>query len=239
MATDSNYYYDILGIESNATEEEIKKAYRKMALQWHPDKNGNDPAAVERFKLISEAYEVLRDPQKRRQYDMGGSANFDFSSDFHDPFTVFNQFFSSFGGSPFGQSGFGQQPDPFRNSFAGDRFASQFAGFNNSPFGGSSFGFQQDPFMSPFGGNSFGGNSGGNSAGFGRADSGFGFGGNSGFGGFTSSSTTSSIGPDGVHTTTTTTIRNGVRTEVTERQKNGRLIEKLVNGEPQDLRINY
>lgn len=62
-------YYAILGVSQNATEEELKKAYRQLALQHHPDKNPGDPKAGERFKEISEAYAVLMDPQKRRQYD--------------------------------------------------------------------------------------------------------------------------------------------------------------------------
>ena len=62
-------YYAILGVSQNATEEELKRAYRQLALQHHPDKNPGDPTAGERFKEISEAYAVLMDQQKRRQYD--------------------------------------------------------------------------------------------------------------------------------------------------------------------------
>jgi len=64
-------YYKILGVEKNATEQEIKKAYRKLAIQHHPDKNPGDPNAEARFKDISEAYETLIDPQKRQRYDSG------------------------------------------------------------------------------------------------------------------------------------------------------------------------
>ncbi|KAA3655928.1 MAG: molecular chaperone DnaJ [Calditrichaeota bacterium] len=67
-------YYDILGIERNATADEIKKAYRKLAMEHHPDKNPGDKSAEERFKEASEAYEVLRDPQKRQRYDAYGHA---------------------------------------------------------------------------------------------------------------------------------------------------------------------
>lgn len=66
--------YAILGVQGNASNDEIRKAYRKLALQWHPDKNpGNRDEAEKRFKRISHAYEVLRDPQKRREYDCARS----------------------------------------------------------------------------------------------------------------------------------------------------------------------
>ena len=68
-------YYKILGIEKNAASDDIKKAYRKLALKWHPDKNPNNKTAEETFKKISEAYAVLSDPEKRKNYDMFGSAD--------------------------------------------------------------------------------------------------------------------------------------------------------------------
>lgn len=64
-------YYKTLGISKGATDEDIKKAYRKQALKWHPDKN-KSPAAEEKFKEIAEAYEVLSDPKKREIYDQYG-----------------------------------------------------------------------------------------------------------------------------------------------------------------------
>jgi DnaJ-class molecular chaperone len=63
-------FYDILGIGEKATEEEIKKAYRKLSLQYHPDRNNNEPASVQKFQKIGEAYETLSDKEKRREYDM-------------------------------------------------------------------------------------------------------------------------------------------------------------------------
>ncbi|GAB4562724.1 MAG: DnaJ C-terminal domain-containing protein [Anaerolineae bacterium] len=66
-------YYKILGVDRNATEQEIKRAYRRLARQYHPDMNPGDKAAEERFKEINEAYEVLGDPEKRRKYDQFGA----------------------------------------------------------------------------------------------------------------------------------------------------------------------
>ncbi|MCG3153600.1 MAG: Chaperone protein DnaJ [bacterium] len=67
-------YYEVLGLQKSASEEDIKKAYRKLAMQYHPDRNSGDKTAEEKFKEIAEAYEVLRDPQKRATYDRFGHA---------------------------------------------------------------------------------------------------------------------------------------------------------------------
>ena len=77
MAEQKRDYYEVLGIQKGATEEEIKKAYRKMAKKYHPDMNPGDKEAEKKFKEASEAYAVLSDPEKRRQYDQFGHAAFD------------------------------------------------------------------------------------------------------------------------------------------------------------------
>src|SRR6476619_3414036 len=71
MANGSADYYKVLGVDKKASQEDIKKAYRKLARQYHPDTN-KDAGAEERFKQISEAYDVLGDPEKRKRYDRGG-----------------------------------------------------------------------------------------------------------------------------------------------------------------------
>jgi molecular chaperone DnaJ len=97
-------YYEILGVERNAPADEIKKAYRKLALKYHPDKNPGDKAAEENFKQIGEAYEALSDPQKRAAYDQYGHAAFDprmrggaRGGGFHDPFEIFREVFGGGG----------------------------------------------------------------------------------------------------------------------------------------------
>ena len=65
-------YYEVLGVGKDAAAGEIKRAYRKLAIQYHPDKNADDAAAAEKFREATEAYEVLKDPQKRAQYDQFG-----------------------------------------------------------------------------------------------------------------------------------------------------------------------
>ncbi|KAF4973982.1 hypothetical protein FDECE_18710, partial [Fusarium decemcellulare] len=91
-------YYDTLGVQPTATELEIKKAYRKMAIVHHPDKNPNDPTAHEKFQAIGEAYQVLSDTDLRKAYDKFGKDHAKPQEGFADP----AEFFSSiFGGDAF------------------------------------------------------------------------------------------------------------------------------------------
>jgi len=98
-------YYEILGVSRDATPEEIKKAYRKLAVKFHPDKNPGDHTAEDKFKELGEAYEALSDPDKRAAYDRYGHAAFaggmsgGGGGGFHDPMDLFSQVFgSAFGG---------------------------------------------------------------------------------------------------------------------------------------------
>src|SRR5919202_2380457 len=75
MATATKNLYDVLGVAKNASADDIKKAYRKLARQHHPDRNPGDKAAEERFKEVQGAYDVLSDPEKRKAYDTFGSAD--------------------------------------------------------------------------------------------------------------------------------------------------------------------
>jgi len=101
-------YYEILGVSRNATQEEIKKAYRQKALQYHPDRNPGDKEAEEKFKEAAEAYEVLSDPEKRARYDKFGHAGVKGSGGFADGMTIedifrhFEDVFSDFGFGGFG-----------------------------------------------------------------------------------------------------------------------------------------
>src|ERR1700751_4023038 len=108
MATEKRDYYEVLGVDRTATDEEIKRAYRKLAVKFHPDKNPDDPHAEEKFKELGEAYDVLMDPDKRAAYDRFGHAAFaqggaGFGCGCHDPFEIFREVFGSggFGGGNF------------------------------------------------------------------------------------------------------------------------------------------
>ena len=70
-------YYEVLGVSRDASDDEIKKAYRRLAMKYHPDRNNGDKAAEEKFKQVGEAYSILSDPQKRAAYDRYGKAGVD------------------------------------------------------------------------------------------------------------------------------------------------------------------
>src|SRR3954470_20079152 len=117
MAATRTDYYKVLGVAKNASADEIKKAYRKLARQYHPDRNPGDAKAEERFKEISEAYDVLSDPDKRKKYDRGGR--------------VFG------GGSPFGGApGGGPAGGPDVGGF-GDILSDLFGQATGGRFGGA------------------------------------------------------------------------------------------------------
>jgi molecular chaperone DnaJ len=127
-------YYEVLGVERGSSDDEIKKAYRKLALKFHPDKNAGDKAAEEKFKELGEAYEALSDPQRRAAYDQYGHAAFDprartggggfrGGGGFHDPMDIFREVFGGGGGGGsifdtlFGGGGGGEDPSgPQRGS---------------------------------------------------------------------------------------------------------------------------
>ena len=120
MSEEKRDYYEVLGVDKNASADEIKKAYRKLAMKYHPDRNPGNKEAEEKFKEINEAYEVLSDEDKRRNYDQFGHAGVD------------GQGFGGFsGGSGFG--GFGGFDDIFSDLFGGG-----FGGFGGG--GGTSSG---------------------------------------------------------------------------------------------------
>lgn len=99
--------YELLGVDRSASSEEIKSCYRKLAMQYHPDRNPGDAVAEERFKEISHAYDILIDPDKRTAYDRFGHAAFQGpgggagGGGFHDPFDLFREVFGSGGGGIF------------------------------------------------------------------------------------------------------------------------------------------
>ena len=115
-------YYQILGVPRNASEEEIKRAYRKLAMQYHPDRNpGKEKWANDKFKGINEAFSVLGDPGKRRQYDQFGTVG-NVGDIFGSPFTrtTFEDLMKDFGGSGLG---FGFLDDIFGDFLKGRGFS--------------------------------------------------------------------------------------------------------------------
>lgn len=117
---DKRDYYEVLGLKKGASEDEIKKAFRKMALKYHPDRNPGDKSAEEKFKEVNEAYSILSDPDKKKKYDMFGFAGVDPNSGFGGAGAggfggfgggaggfddIFNMFGDMFGGGGFGGGG--------------------------------------------------------------------------------------------------------------------------------------
>jgi curved DNA-binding protein len=122
-------YYKVLGVSKNTSEDDIKKAYRKLAMKYHPDHAKGDKAAEEKFKQISEAYAVLSDKEKRKQYDTFGSTGFHQRFSQEDIFKGFD--FSSI----FDDLGLGGT-----FSFMGNKGGSRFSFGGGAPFGSSSYG---------------------------------------------------------------------------------------------------
>ncbi|XP_054622396.1 dnaJ homolog subfamily B member 6b [Dunckerocampus dactyliophorus] len=220
-------YYHVLGVHKNATPADIKKAYRKLALKWHPDKNPeNKEEAEKRFKELSEAYEVLSDESKRNIYDRygkqgltaggggGGGQHNHFGSSsftFRNPEDVFREFF---GGR-----------DPFADFFASDPLGDfighgRHRGASRSRMGGRFFDFGSFPFESAF--NSSGDMGGG---GFTSFTSTFG-GGGGGMSNFKSVSTSTKF-VNGRKITTKRTVENGQ--ERVEVEEDGQLKSLTVN----------
>eukprot|EP00438_Fugacium_kawagutii_P026170 Skav209871 [mRNA] locus=scaffold590:140749:144813:+ [translate_table: standard] len=154
----SGDYYAVLGVTRDASDAEIKKAYRKEALKWHPDKNpDNKEEAEKNFKAVAEAYEVLSSPDKRAMYDRGGKdavngggggySHADFS-DMTSAFKLFEQFFG--GRDPFADMDrmFAEMHGQQGQSRPGRGFGSGFGSFGGG-FGG---GFDDDFFKGGFGG---------------------------------------------------------------------------------------
>ena len=103
MPTEKRDYYEVLSVTRTATEEDVKRSYRKLAVKFHPDKNPGDPHAEEKFKELGEAYDVLMDADKRAAYDRFGHAAFSQgmggrAGGFHDPFDIFREVFGGGGG---------------------------------------------------------------------------------------------------------------------------------------------
>ncbi|XP_030054535.1 dnaJ homolog subfamily B member 6 isoform X1 [Microcaecilia unicolor] len=227
-------YYDVLGVHRHASPEDIKKAYRKLALKWHPDKNpDNKDEAERRFKEVAEAYEVLSDAKKRDIYDKygkeglngGGGSHFDnpfeYGFTFRNPEDVFREFFG--GRDPFSFDFF---EDPFEDFFGNRRgqrgnrsrnSGSFFSAFGGFPGFGGSFSPFDTGFTTSFGSLGHGGFTSFSSSSFGG----------SGMGNFRSVSTSSKI-VNGRKITTKRIVENGE--ERVEVEEDGQLKSLTVNG---------
>lgn len=148
-------YYDVLGIDRNADEKTIKKAYRKLAKKYHPDTNAGNADAADKFKEVNEAYDVLSDPKKKKMYDQFGHAAFEAGA---DPGAGAGGFSGFHGGTNGGYQEFHFNGEDMDDIF-GDIFGNMFHGKSSSGFGGQSRGFDSQGFHSQgdFGG--FGGRS--------------------------------------------------------------------------------
>ena len=131
-------YYEVLGVDKNASADEIKKAYRKKAIQYHPDKNPGDKEAEEKFKEAAEAYDVLSNPEKRARYDQFGFAGV-------DPNAGFSGAGGGFSGGPFGGFSGGMSMDDIFSMF-GDIFGGHGGGFGGFGGFGGGGGAQQRRF---------------------------------------------------------------------------------------------
>ena len=96
MSAQSESFYSILGLDKEASQDDIKRAYRRLSMKWHPDRNNQSSDSTEKFKQISTAYETLSDSSKKKQYDM--SLNNPFSSTHINPDDIFSMFFGGGGG---------------------------------------------------------------------------------------------------------------------------------------------
>ena len=112
-------YYEVLSVPKNASQDEIKKAYRKLAFQYHPDRNKGDKDKEDKFKEASEAYQVLSDPQKRTQYDRFGHNSFSGRGGFQDVGDIFSTFKDIFSDGFFSEGSFGGFEDLFSASSSG------------------------------------------------------------------------------------------------------------------------
>jgi len=159
--SDHKDYYKTLGVDKKADPEKIRRAYRKLALKWHPDRNVGKESdkAEKKFKEINQAYEVLSDPEKRRKYDAGG---FDMSgAHFTNAEDIFKRFFERDGGGGFGNMGAGGFPGIFQSfdigggggadmfkmgaAFPGMGMSGGFPGQGMNPFGGAARPQQRKP----------------------------------------------------------------------------------------------